>query len=352
MGESPRAIAVLGQGIAGTLVSMRLREAGLAHVVYDRGHGAASSRAAAGLVNPATGRRFVLVSEFEAHVARFGVYRRLGKLLGGRYVVPLTIYRDLSSVKDRNQWDLRRSQPAYRPYLGAPVRAPDAGLPLANPDQWLGPTTGAYRVDLPTLIRDYRGLLRREGRLREATIPLDRPIGDAAGAGFAVGEAAYTHVIDCRGAACAKTIEWADRPWRLSKGESARLTSGEWPRHAATKLGGSFLAPIGTGADVWYGGTSTDDFVDARPTSAARERFRRELGALLGERPDGGAGALADHRAAIRPTMRDRAVIAAAHASIPGLYACNGLGTKGALMAPSASARVVSILRADLAARR
>ena len=333
--DAPR-VAVLGQGIAGTLVSTRLRENGVAHVVIDRGHRRSSSWAAAGLVNPVTGRRFVLVEGFGDYLARFGVYERLGRLLGERYVHDLTIYRDLGRVKDRNQWDMRRATPSYATYLGAPVRASEAGLPIGGVDRWVGPTRGAYRVDLAGLIRDYRRWLADERMLivaevDETFVRDDRLI--AAGRPFDI-------VVDCRGAACAHTGEWGDRPWRLSKGESVRISREAWPRAAATKLSGSFLTPVGNGGEVWYGGTSTDHYDWDVPTEAMALRFDRELRELLGGYPPESL----DHRAAIRPTTTDREPVVGPHATVPGLYICNGLGTKGALTAPSITARLWSML--------
>ena len=323
---------------------MRLRENGVAHVVIDRGHERASSRAAAGLVNPVTGRRFVLVEGYEAHVARFGVYGRLGRLLSRDYVQALTIYRDLARVKDRNQWDLRRSTPAYAPYLGTPASASSVGLPITERAHWVGPTHGAYRVDLAGIINDYRGLLARERTL----VTAETDGGLLRRGRLHVGGQPFDLVVDCRGAACAHTEEWSDRAWRLSKGEAVRFASADWPRASATKLSGAFLTSVGDGGEVWYGGSSTNDFRGELPTPELGQRFEREIRGLLDLHPPESI----DHRAAIRPTTLDREPIVGAHPSIPGLYICNGLGTKGALTAPSITARLWSILAPALGRER
>ena len=347
-------IAVLGQGLAGTLVSMHLRENGLRHVIVDRGHASASSRAAAGIVNPVTGRRFVLVPGYADYVANFDIYRRLEALLGVAVLAELTIYRDLDTVKDRNQWDMRREQTAYAPYLGAPVRAGDVGLPNVNLAQWLGPTTGAWRVDLSALIKAYRELAVREGGLVEAEVP---PQLVRKGTGtFEIAGSDYGVVVDCRGAGAARTNEWRAHPWRLSKGQAIRLSSDTWPRNSATKLAGDFLAPLGAG-DVWYGGTSTDHYDSAAEDAEVRERLVRDASRALGRNLNGSD---VESCCAIRPTLYDRRLIVGEHGrlsahsdadedAIPNLYACNGFGTKGALVGPSASAELLSILLERLA---
>src|SRR5579863_6726260 len=52
-------VLVVGQGICGTFLSWELDRAGLSYIVIDEDRPASASRAAAGLINPVTGRRFV-----------------------------------------------------------------------------------------------------------------------------------------------------------------------------------------------------------------------------------------------------------------------------------------------------
>src|SRR5580698_9302916 len=52
-------VLVVGQGICGTSLSRELDRAGLTYIVIDEERPDSASRAAAGLINPVTGRRFV-----------------------------------------------------------------------------------------------------------------------------------------------------------------------------------------------------------------------------------------------------------------------------------------------------
>ncbi len=52
-------ILIIGQGICGTFLSRELERAGVAHLVLDDKRPHSASRAAAGLINPVTGRRIV-----------------------------------------------------------------------------------------------------------------------------------------------------------------------------------------------------------------------------------------------------------------------------------------------------
>src|SRR6185295_10715151 len=52
-------VLIVGQGICGTFLSWYLEQAGLSFVVIDEEQTHTASRAAAGLINPVTGRRIV-----------------------------------------------------------------------------------------------------------------------------------------------------------------------------------------------------------------------------------------------------------------------------------------------------
>lgn len=338
-------IAILGQGLAGTLVSLSLRQNALPHHVYDQGHARASSHAAAGIINPVTGRRFVLVEGYERYVDRFSIYETAAALLGHSLLHELLIYRDLSSPKDLNQWDMRRSEPAYASYLRAPVSAASAGLSPKLGATWLGPTARAFRLDSAELIAGYRVLLKSEHGLTETSVAdecLQRRDGKSA---WSINGHSYDVVVDCRGAGSATGSLWRDLPWRLSKGEAVRFGSDAWGRDAGAKVGGLFLSPVGSNGEFWYGGTSTDQYQDTEPQISTQERFRDELQAigLIGSEVH-----CLRELAAVRPTMRDRQTLAIRHPEHRGLYLCNGFGTKGALVGPSVVSELWSILRADL----
>ncbi len=343
--SAPPQIAILGQGLAGTLVSLRLRQNGLVHRVYDRGHERASSHAAAGIINPVTGRRFVLVGGYEEYRAAFGSYRFAQQCLGQPFLHDLLIYRDLSVVRDRNQWDMRRSEEAYGAYLDAPVAVHEGlGLSPKLPATWLGPTRGAQRLDMAGLIGAYRVLLKSEQALCETDIGDTGVLRQTDGSWRVLGDS-HDIVVDCRGAGAATSRYWSDLPWRLSKGEAIRVQTGSWPTQVAVKVGGLFVSPISAGEGIWYGGTSSDHFEVDSPSPETQARLRAEVTALdLGPRHNA-----VESLSAIRPTMRDRQTLAVRHPKFAGLYLCNGFGTKGALVGPSVVDALWSILAADLA---
>ena len=340
-------VAILGQGIAGTLVHAGLAARGVRAVVFDLGHARAASRAAAGIVNPVTGRRFVLTWRADQLLRGLETYAPLERLLGRRLVHPLTVLRDLSAVPDRNQWDLRCAQPDYAGYLGAPRAAGSVGGFSASGyalPGWLGPTLRARRVDLPGLIAAYRTHLGRERLLRETELPAE-PWRREDGGWFVAAEP-FDAVVDCRGYGARAASAWAPLPWRGSKGEALRFADAGFPRDFAVKRR-HFVCPVGDASDLWLGGTATDRFDDDASTPSAREQLWMSWRAHRGLDSDAAADPVlpeGEHLSAIRPTTRDRRPLVGEHPRHQGLWLCNGLGTKGGSLAPLAAAQLIAAL--------
>src|ERR1700736_2473161 len=76
-------ILIIGQGICGTFLSWYLEKAGLSFLVIDEARPFTASKAAAGLINPVTGRCLVkswMIDELLPFANR--AYRDIGEALG------------------------------------------------------------------------------------------------------------------------------------------------------------------------------------------------------------------------------------------------------------------------------
>ena len=324
-------VLILGQGLAGTLMSFQLYQQGISHRVIDQGHLTASSYAAAGLVNPVTGRRFVKSWNIDQLLNGLTLYQELEKHLGCKLLQELTIYRDLDAPAVRNQWDLRRLDPGYQEFLQPPVR--NDFLPVTQPAH-LGPTTGGVQVDLRTMLSRYRMFLLEKSWLSEQQVSIDsaQRVSDS----WREGGFTVRYIIDCTGASAINTARWGQLPWRGTKGEALRYKFPEFPRSAALKQK-HFICPVNDAGTVWLGGTNSDHYRDRTPTQHAAEQLLAQVeqfGHTLPEKYE--------HCAAIRPTVKDRRPLVGQHPDLPGLFLCNGLGTKGTSLAPYCTGQLIA----------
>ncbi|MFN7116599.1 MAG: FAD-dependent oxidoreductase [Saprospiraceae bacterium] len=94
---------IVGQGIAGTLLSYFLLKAGQNVIIIDNHHIGSSSKAAAGIINPITGRHYVKswrIDELLPFAEQ--TYHELEKLLQISIYHSRNVIRTFANVKEEN----------------------------------------------------------------------------------------------------------------------------------------------------------------------------------------------------------------------------------------------------------
>ncbi|MDN3635913.1 FAD-dependent oxidoreductase [Neolewinella lacunae] len=337
----------MGQGLAGTLLGYRLERAGC-HVDYvDAPEQTAASDVAAGIINPITGRRFVKSWRIDELLpAARDLYQELERTYGVKIWYDLPLVRSLFNRGDRNDWEVRSADPGYAEYLDDhpdPGRIPEQTVPVFA---YAGVRHTA-RVDLATLVAAHRSASSGAGRFRAqafdyATLPAllgKQPADGALNAGARPGEGAgaapasaapYDRIICCEGWRARFNPYFAYLPHGGMKGDVllVRTTAPPLERMFKHRI---FLVPQSDGT-YWVGATSDNRFADDAPSPANYQFLSDRLEELLTV-----PYTIIGHRAAVRPTVRDRRLLLGSHPSWPELLIFNGLGTKGASLAPLAS---------------
>ncbi|MBB4077621.1 glycine/D-amino acid oxidase-like deaminating enzyme [Lewinella aquimaris] len=316
---------IIGQGLAGTLIGYRLEAAGHRVHYLDAPEQTAASSVAAGIINPITGRRFVKswrIDELLPEARR--LYGELETLLGVKLWHDTPLVRTLFNRGDENDWLARSADAGYADYMEdhpALGRIPDVTVPAFA----YACVRHSARVDVSLLVSAFRDRISEENRFIAGSVDYDRlPDG-------------YDRIIFCEG--------WRSRfnpyfdfvPPGGNKGEVLFVTTAEAPLDRLFKHR-VFLVPQ-SDQSYWIGATSENNFTDDLPTPAAREYLTDRLREVMTV-----PFTITDHRAAIRPTARDRRMVIGSHPERPRLYIFNGLGTKGASLAPLGSRWLLELL--------
>jgi glycine/D-amino acid oxidase-like deaminating enzyme len=295
----PAPLHILGAGLAGTFLARALLRRGRTPTVWDDPAFPSASRAAIGLVNPVTGIRLAKTWNWDAFApAAFAAFDELARESGSPCWRPLPIDRIFRTPEEAERAATAQADPARSAFLAplppGPVSAPHGGFRILG-GGWFS-TAILPRALPPGIIRPLRA---DPGRL-EGT------------------------VIDCRGWPGAADLPL---PWNPAKGETLTLHIPQWPEDRIL-LRGIFTVPLGGGL-FRAGATYEWNDLDPRPTEAGRRSILQGLEAM-GAAP----GEIVDHRAGIRPILRGSRPVAGPHPTRPGHWVLNGLGSKGALMAP------------------
>jgi glycine/D-amino acid oxidase-like deaminating enzyme len=316
---------IVGQGLAGTLMHFMLQQAGKDCLVIDEGIDNAASAVAAGIINPVTGRRYVKSWKIDALLpfAR-KTYAELEAMLGNVLVHDYPILRAIGSVKEENDWLVRAADPDYERYMLDEADLSAYAGKIA-PAHGYGEVVSSLRVDIATLVKDYRAYLQERSELLPVSFDPARLELFPGGVSYEGIQA--RGIIFCEGYRAASNPFFDYLPFHGDKGEVllVRIPGAGFDKLLKQHV---FVVPLGDDL-YWIGTTYFRNWPDLLPTPDGKAYLVRQLTELLQVPFE-----IVDHRAAVRPTVRDRKPFLGACPHAPQVYLFNGLGTKGTSLGP------------------
>ncbi len=344
---------IIGQGLAGTLLAFFLLEQGQNILIIDNFTEGGSSKIAAGVVNPITGRRIVKswrIDDFLPFAKK--TYQRLEAQYNIKIWHDTSIIRTLKNAEDENEWLLRSSWADYQPFcksvlppltLLSPSRS---GVTVSDPfNNKIKPFYGygeiqqAAQVDLSNLLSFFTEKWLNEGILRQEKFVYDALKTDDRGVFYEN----YTakKIVFCEGAAGVKNPFFNYLPFNLDKGE---LLIVKIPNAGFTSIfkNNISIVPLKEKDHYWVGATNEWNSLHDLPTEEKKQLIIKELRDILTIDFE-----TIEHKAAFRPTVKDRRPLLGFHPQYPNLAVFNGLGTKGASLAPYWAAHFTSVLLSE-----
>lgn len=325
MNNRKKSYLIIGQGLAGTLMTHFLLEKGQKVQVIDTHHENSSSVVAAGIINPITGRRYVKSWKIETllPVAQ-ATYAQLEKQLGIQIYYPHNILRAIFNHREEQDWYARTIEPSYQSYI----------VPVPNPAEIAGHTDEVYRygeltqtarVDMLALVQNYRKFLISSNRLITTTFDYEQLIVEEEGVQY--GDTQADSIIFCEGQRGQLNPFFNYLPFNVAKGETLiiRIPGADFSKIVKHRV---FIVPIGEDL-YWTGSTYDWEYEDDKPTRTGYEYLKGRLEDMLKVPFE-----IVEHQAAIRPAIKDRRPLLGAHPNFPQLNIFNGLGAKGASLAP------------------
>ena len=314
-------IAIIGMGIAGSCLAWQLLDLGADFHVYDVNNPSSCSRLAAGIVNPVTGRRFVLSWRFaELNLTARKFYRRLERELALQILHDMPIVRNIEDQRFKDDILAKIADPVYMNYLSESDFKHEDFESSAE----LVEVKRGMRVDMAALIKRSREVFLERGLLKDTKVELGNIRMEQNA--YMIGAEAYTKIIFCEGAYAAVNPWFAYLPFNLSKGEL--LTIAGDPGYDFMYKDKIFFVPLNE-RKVWIGSAYDWNYENELPSEEGKKKLIEKLSSFY-RRPI----KVLEHKAAIRPTVRDRRPFLGEHPEHVNMYIFNGLGTKGANLAP------------------
>ena len=329
---------IVGLGIAGATLTHRLMLSGKKVCVIDNGKAETSSRIAAGLINPVTGRNYVrswMIDDLLDEATRY--YADFESEFGVEAAIRLDILRVLKDDLEEERWMMRTGDPEYARFMGD-VRHGGVVREIFREDSNYGVVHEGMRISFPVILDTIRDALVQNGCYLEGQFDHSALVKDPEG--YRYGDIAAQEVIFSEGAGMRRNPFVNALPMSDNKGEILVLRSDKYPTDLMVKRK-HFTIPLENGT-IWFGSANSWKDTSEEPSEKAFQILKEDL-----ENHYRMAFEIVRQRAAFRPTVKDRRPLLGTHPKYPGMHLFNGFGTKGASLAPYFSKVMMQYLLHD-----
>ncbi|MDQ3392961.1 MAG: FAD-binding oxidoreductase [Bacteroidota bacterium] len=313
---------IIGQGLAGTVLSYHLLKKKKV-LVINNDLISSSSKVAAGIYNPVTGKRLVKTWNAEAIFSYLEpFYSTLEQELNCHFLHPLDIYRPFNSIEEQNECMGKTATGSLGQYIlkidttskNNIIKDPYGGITFKN---------SGY-VDIPVLLNNYKNYLISKNAYQEEIFQEDNLIVNENFVQY--NNIIADKVIYCDGPVSrfGKYFKWL--PFKVVKGELLLIKGNFVLEQIINK--GIYLVPMG--ANLYKVGATynwTDHGLDL--TIEGKWELNEKLQSLLNHPFE-----IVGHFSGIRPATQDRRPFMGLHPLYKTLAIFNGLGSKGVSLVP------------------
>lgn len=319
-------VIVVGQGLAGSALAWSLTWRHQRVLVIDRAEAVTSSRVAAGLMTPITGKKLVPSWRWDRFWnAATNFYRRVEQQTSSSFFYPQRILRLFASPLEQ-QYFAKRLDSEFVGLVEQPKH-------LVNADQFDVPLGGFEMIEGGRLaVQAYLAASRKhfesEGAFLTADFSADNDI-ELTVNGLRIPRFGISarRLVFCQGFNATSNPWFQNIDFKPAKGEILTLRISDLKEERIVS-NGVWLMPIGNGL-FRAGATYEWSELNSVPTNAGREEICQRLREFLRLPFE-----IVSHDAAVRPILRHYYPVVMVHRDHPQLGYFNGLGSKGSLQSP------------------
>ncbi|HLY70849.1 MAG TPA: FAD-dependent oxidoreductase [Puia sp.] len=316
-------IIIIGQGICGTFLSYYLKKAGVPFLVIDEERSNTASKAAAGIINPITGRRMVktwMIDELMSFAKK--AYTQIDRELGIHCIAETNIIDFFPTPQMRNAY-LKRFEEDPE-YLMLPQNENDLREHF-NYDFGYGTIEPVLLITINELLTAFRKKLLDEHLLIGKYFIIDE---------LKVSENKIQYeditadkIIFCDGIESFSNPYFRNCPFAPNKGEVLIAEINEFPSTHIFKKGIN-IVPWKENL-FWIGSSYQWEFSDNKTTESFRMQTESVLRTWIKTDLK-----IIEHFASVRPATLERRPFVGFHPTYKNVGILNGTGTKGCSLAP------------------
>ena len=316
---------IVGHGIGGLSIAWHLHDLGKSFRIINDSSFPSSSRVAAGIFNPLTGKKLVktwLADDLFPFAYDF--YSGLEVKLKAKFLHSTSIYRPYRSIEEQNSYLAQSADSSISKYIGE-------GVDTASVKKYVQMRYGALEVvrsgwiDLPILLDKSEEFFVGRGQFLKETFDTDQLVIRDNFVEF--NGLKYGKVILCQGFKVVNDRLFNWLPFAPVKGQIIEIEVADSLKpHIVNQ--GIFILPTSERI-ARVGATYSWDPLDWSATDSATVELKEKLDQLLKV-----PYSIISQIAGIRPSVKDRRPLIGIHPEYDNVCLFNGLGTKGVTLAP------------------
>lgn len=314
---------IVGNGLAGVHYALQLQAQHKDFVMfYDTALQNASLNAA-GICNPTVLKRYSLVwkgTEF-LEDARCH-YEAIENKWQTNFFENFPIHRYFSHFAEQNQWVEASQKEGLNRYLDSEIYT-NSSFGIER-KLGFGIIQGAHKLNIPNFFKAFEATLSstmiRDEFFSYAELKMTR-------SGVEYKDVKAEHIVFCEGYGIKQNPWFQDLPLTGSKGEFLVVKIPKLNPKIIFK-GTLFIAPLIEDL-FWVGATFSPHDKTTKPSIQGKNELISKLDEMVNLPYE-----ILEHHAAVRPTVIDRRPLLGTHTQYKRLHLFNGLGTRGAMMAP------------------
>ncbi|MFN5183841.1 MAG: NAD(P)/FAD-dependent oxidoreductase [Bacteroidota bacterium] len=318
---------IIGQGIAGSVLSNKLMKRGEDFAVIDLPGLSTSSQIAAGIWNPVVFKR--MTSSWlakEAIPVMYNFFNSCEQLQNKKFLFPKKILKFFTEKQEADLWQKKSLQELsgfidQRIYEGDKLNFNG----LKHPEYGFSFVTESGFLDCKSFLEATKKQLVNKDKYFQMKFDASKILKEKGW--FRVGDFLCEKIIFCEGWLSVENPFFSHVKFKPAKGEILIFESDELQEDFIVSKG-VFILPIGNRKFVCgatYEWTRLDNFITKEGQSFLEEKLASLINCSF---------KVVERKAGVRPSVIDRRPVIGEHPTEKGLYIFNGFGTKAVMLAP------------------
>lgn len=316
---------IVGQGLAGTCLARALELRGNSFVVINEQEKHCSSKVAAGIFNPITGKRLVktwMADDIFPFAMDF--YQKLEEDLNTQIIRHLNVYKPYASAAEENDIVGKSSDDTFAKYLNLNFDNSILSEQIENESGGVEILKSGNLLS-KRLIETYGKHLDLSKKLLNERFDIEKL--DLSKAEYiSYGGIRAKKIIFAEGHQATENPLFSWLPFTLTKGEILELKINNFQNERIINRGGFLLPTIDR---TYLAGASYERKIDQEISEKGKAIVEEKISAFLKKDYE-----IVGQRVGIRPTVKDRRPFLGHHPEHQNTYIFNGLGTKGVTLGP------------------